>query len=76
MMKLLFVPLLCLAAIAGAQEKSTADALYWALASFLDSRGEPNLWTYLQGEIGAQKRRRVRTQRQFEETVVVHDFFA
>jgi len=36
-------------------EKSTADALYWALASFLDSRGEPNLWTYLQGEIGAQK---------------------
>ncbi len=36
-------------------EKSTADALYWALASFLDSRGEPNLWTYLQGEIGAQQ---------------------
>ena len=36
-------------------EKSTADALYWALASFLDSRDEPNLWTYLQGEIGAQK---------------------
>lgn len=36
-------------------EKSTADALYWALASFLDSRGEPNLWTYLHGEIGAQK---------------------
>jgi serine/threonine protein kinase/tetratricopeptide (TPR) repeat protein len=36
-------------------EKSTADALYWALASFLDSRGESSLWRYLQGEIGAQK---------------------
>ena len=35
-------------------EKSTAEALYWALASFLDSRGEPNLWTYLHGAIGAQ----------------------
>ena len=36
-------------------EKSTADALYWALASFLESRGEPSLWKYLHGEIGAQK---------------------
>ena len=36
-------------------EKSTADALYWALASFLESRGEPSLWTYLHGEIGTQK---------------------
>ena len=36
-------------------EKSTADALYWALASFLDNRGEPSLGKYLRGEIGAQK---------------------
>ena len=28
------------------------------------------------GEIGAQERRRVRAQRQFEEAVVVHDLFA
>ncbi len=36
-------------------EKSTADALFWALAAFLEGHGEPNLWRYLQGEIGAQK---------------------
>ncbi len=36
-------------------EKSTADALFWALASFLDNRGEPSLGKYLRGEIGAQK---------------------
>lgn len=36
-------------------EKSTTDALYWALATFLDNRGEPSLARYLRGEIGAQK---------------------
>ncbi len=36
-------------------EKSTTDALYWALATFLDNRGEPSLAKYLRGEIGAQK---------------------
>ncbi len=36
-------------------EKSTADALYWALGSFLDNRGEPSLAKYLRGEIGAQR---------------------
>jgi serine/threonine protein kinase/tetratricopeptide (TPR) repeat protein len=36
-------------------EKSTTDALYWALAAFLDNRGEPSLAKYLRGEIGAQK---------------------
>ena len=36
-------------------EKSTADALYWALGSFLDNRGEPSLAQYLRGEIGAQR---------------------
>ncbi len=36
-------------------EKSTTDALYWALASFLDNRGEPSLGKYLRGEVGAQK---------------------
>jgi tetratricopeptide (TPR) repeat protein len=29
--------------------------LYWALATFLDNRGEPSLAKYLRGEIGAQK---------------------
>jgi serine/threonine protein kinase/tetratricopeptide (TPR) repeat protein len=36
-------------------EKSTTEALYWALATFLDNRGEPSLAKYLRGEIGAQK---------------------
>jgi serine/threonine protein kinase/ATP/maltotriose-dependent transcriptional regulator MalT len=36
-------------------EKSTADALYWALGAFLDNRGEPSLAKYLRGEIGAQR---------------------
>ncbi|HTP09237.1 MAG TPA: protein kinase, partial [Anaerolineae bacterium] len=36
-------------------EKSTTAALYWALAAFLDNRGEPGLAKYLRGEIGAQK---------------------
>ncbi|CAG0932391.1 serine/threonine-protein kinase PpkA [Thermoflexales bacterium] len=38
-----------------AVEKSTADALYWALGAFLDNRGEPSLAKYLRGEIGAQR---------------------
>ncbi len=29
--------------------------MYWALAAFLDNRGEPSLARYLRGEIGAQK---------------------
>jgi tetratricopeptide (TPR) repeat protein/tRNA A-37 threonylcarbamoyl transferase component Bud32 len=36
-------------------EKSTADALYWAIATFLENRGEGSLARYLRGEIGAQK---------------------
>jgi tetratricopeptide (TPR) repeat protein/tRNA A-37 threonylcarbamoyl transferase component Bud32 len=36
-------------------EKSTADALYWAIATFLENRGEASLAHYLRGEIGAQK---------------------
>ncbi len=36
-------------------EKSTGDALFWALAAFLESRGQPDLWRYLNGEIGAQR---------------------
>src|SRR5512143_407735 len=36
-------------------EKSTIDALYWAIATFLENRGETSLAHYLRGEIGAQK---------------------
>lgn len=36
-------------------EKSTTGALYWALAAFLDNRGEPGLAKYLRGELGAPK---------------------
>jgi tetratricopeptide (TPR) repeat protein len=36
-------------------EKTTADALYWAVATFLENRGEASLAHYLRGEIGAQK---------------------
>ncbi|HTP10478.1 MAG TPA: protein kinase, partial [Anaerolineae bacterium] len=36
-------------------EKSTADALYWAVATFLENRGEASLAHYLRGEIGAQR---------------------
>jgi tetratricopeptide (TPR) repeat protein len=36
-------------------EKNTAEALFWALAAFLESRKQPDLWRYLQGEIGSQK---------------------
>ncbi|CAG0936018.1 serine/threonine-protein kinase PknK [Thermoflexales bacterium] len=36
-------------------EKSTIDALYWAVATFLENRGEASLAHYLRGEIGAQK---------------------
>ena len=36
-------------------EKVTADALFWALAVFLDSHGDSDLWRYLRGEIDAQK---------------------
>ncbi len=36
-------------------EKFTSDALYWALATFLENRGETSLAHYLRGEIGAQK---------------------
>jgi tetratricopeptide (TPR) repeat protein/tRNA A-37 threonylcarbamoyl transferase component Bud32 len=36
-------------------EKSTAEALFWALATFLENRGEGSLARYLRGEIGAQK---------------------
>jgi tetratricopeptide (TPR) repeat protein len=36
-------------------EKHTVDALYWALAAFLENRGQGSLAHYLRGEIGAQK---------------------
>ncbi len=36
-------------------EKFTVDALYWAIATFLENRGEASLARYLRGEIGAQK---------------------
>jgi tetratricopeptide (TPR) repeat protein len=36
-------------------EKSTVDALYWAIAAFLENRGEASLAHYLRGEIGAQQ---------------------
>jgi tetratricopeptide (TPR) repeat protein len=36
-------------------EKSTIEALYWAIAAFLENRGEASLAHYLRGEIGAQK---------------------
>ena len=36
-------------------EKHTSDALYWAVAAFLEAAGEPLLWQYLQGEIEAHR---------------------
>jgi len=36
-------------------EKNTADALYWGVAAFLASVGEPLLWRYLQGELEAHR---------------------
>jgi tetratricopeptide (TPR) repeat protein/tRNA A-37 threonylcarbamoyl transferase component Bud32 len=36
-------------------EKSNTDALYWAIAAFLENRGNVSLAHYLRGEIGAQK---------------------
>jgi tetratricopeptide (TPR) repeat protein len=36
-------------------EKFNADALYWAIAAFLENRGVASLAHYLRGEIGAQK---------------------
>jgi tetratricopeptide (TPR) repeat protein len=36
-------------------EKNTADALFWALAAFFESRGQPQLWQYLQGEVASQQ---------------------
>ncbi len=36
-------------------EKNGADALFWALAAFLETRGEHELWNYLQGELEASR---------------------
>jgi tetratricopeptide (TPR) repeat protein len=36
-------------------EKNTAEALFRALAAFLDLRGYPDLWGFLEGEIGTGK---------------------
>lgn len=36
-------------------EKSGADALFWALAAFLETRGEPELWHYLHGELESSR---------------------
>ena len=36
-------------------EKNTADALFWSLAAFLESRGAPDLWRYLRGELEAER---------------------
>ena len=36
-------------------EKSSADAMFWALAAFLERRGDAELWRYLAGEIAAEK---------------------
>ena len=36
-------------------EKSTADALYWAVAAFLNNRGDSSLWRFLRGAVDAEK---------------------
>ncbi|HSD83460.1 MAG TPA: protein kinase, partial [Anaerolineae bacterium] len=36
-------------------EKCTIEALYWAIATFLENRGEASLAHYLRGEIGVQR---------------------
>jgi tetratricopeptide (TPR) repeat protein len=36
-------------------DKNTAEALFWALAAFLDSQGKPALWKHLEVEIDAQR---------------------
>jgi len=36
-------------------EKSTADALYWAVAAFLNNRGDSSLWRFLKGAVDAEK---------------------
>jgi serine/threonine protein kinase/tetratricopeptide (TPR) repeat protein len=36
-------------------ERSTIDALFWALAAFLESHGDHNLWRYLNSEPESQK---------------------
>ena len=38
-----------------AVEKNGADALFWALAAFLETRGEPELWNYLHGELESSR---------------------
>lgn len=49
-------------------EKNTAEALFWALAAFLKSRGKPDLWRYLRGEIDVHK--------SLEATVKLNLFFS
>ncbi|HET7090978.1 MAG TPA: protein kinase, partial [Anaerolineae bacterium] len=36
-------------------EKSTTDALYWAVAAFLNNRGDSSLWRFLKGAVDAEK---------------------